>query len=86
MEATIKKWGRTPAIRIPVSLMESAGLTVDNIVNIREENKRIVIEPLGMTMAESSSEIHLAELANVITETNRHEAIEFGPAAAREIW
>ena len=46
MQAQVKKWGNSASVRIPASVMAAACLHVDEIVDIREDNGRIVIEPL----------------------------------------
>jgi len=46
MKATVKKWGNSAAVRIPASVMEAARLHLDEVVDIRDEEGRIIIEPL----------------------------------------
>lgn len=43
MQVTIKKWGNSSSIRLPVSVMKRISLHPDNIVEITVENDRIVI-------------------------------------------
>jgi antitoxin MazE len=46
MRAQVKKWGNSASVRIPASVMAAAAIEVDQLVDIREDNGRIVIEPL----------------------------------------
>jgi antitoxin component of MazEF toxin-antitoxin module len=47
MKATVKKWGNSAAVRIPPSVREATHLELDEVVDVREEKGRIVIEPVG---------------------------------------
>ncbi len=80
MKATIKKWGNSAAVRIPVSVMEAVRLNLDEVVEVREEKGRIVIEPVRQkTYA-------LDDLLKAITTKNLHEAVDFGPPQGKEVW
>jgi len=46
MRVMVKKWGNSASVRIPASLMEAARLRLDQLVDVREEEGRIVIEPI----------------------------------------
>jgi antitoxin MazE len=80
MRAKIKKWGNSAAVRIPVSVMQAANLELDDIVEVREEAGRIVIEPLRQKTYE------LKILLKAITSKNQHGAIDFGLAVGKEAW
>jgi len=80
MKVMVKKWGNSAAVRIPASLMEAARLRLDQAVDVREEEGRIVIEPIRETTFD------LAALVAGITDENRHEAIEMGPPVGQEVW
>jgi antitoxin MazE len=45
MQVLIKKWGNSASVRIPAAVMAAASLSVDQAVEVREENGRIVIDP-----------------------------------------
>lgn len=78
MGVFIRKWGNSAAVRLPASALAAAGIAVDDPVEVREEDGRIVIErvaPPAMT---------LAWLIEGITPENRHEEVDFGPAVGRE--
>ena len=80
MRAKVKKWGNSAAVRIPVSVMQAASLDLNDVVEVREEAGRIVIEPLRKKTYE------LDKLLKGITSKNQHDAIDFGPAVGKEGW
>ena len=75
MKEIIKKWGNSPALRLPSSVMELAQLRLGQAVNINVLNGKIVIEPIV------SKKTRLDELLAGITPDNIH-AEEF----AEEDW
>jgi antitoxin MazE len=80
MKATVRKWGNSAAVRIPASVMQATHLDLDEVVDVREEAGRIVIEPVRQKTYE------LAKLLKGITPKNRHEALDFGTAMGKEVW
>jgi len=80
MKATVKKWGNSAAVRIPASVMQASHLDLDEVVDVREESGRIVIEPVRQKSYD------LKKLMKGITAKNRHEAVDFGPAMGKEVW
>ena len=46
MHGVVKKWGNSAAVRIPASVLEAAAVGLDQPVDIREDQGRIIIEPL----------------------------------------
>jgi antitoxin MazE len=48
MRVLIKKWGNSASVRIPVSVLRAAKVSLDQAVQIREEGGRIIIEPIRM--------------------------------------
>jgi len=75
MKEIIKKWGNSPALRLPNSVMELAQLTLGQAVNVNVLNGKLVIEPIV------SKKTRLDELLAGITSDNIH-AEEF----AKEDW
>jgi len=47
MQAIIKKWGNSPALRISGSIMEMANLKLEQAVNINVLKGKIIIEPIS---------------------------------------
>jgi antitoxin MazE len=80
MRATIKKWGNSAAVRLPASVMQATQLKIDEMVEVREDRGRIVIERVR------SGKYELSDLLKGITNKNQHRAIDFGPAVRGEIW
>lgn len=74
----IKKWGNSPAIRLPAAVMEAAHLSLEQAVEVRAENGRIVIEPAAPTY-------RLDDLVAGITAENRHAEQDFGMPQGQEL-
>lgn len=79
METVLKKWGNSAAVRIPAAILEAAHLTLDQSVDVREEQGRIVIEPTR------TANFSLVELVAGITKDNLHTAVDTGPAVGGEV-
>ncbi len=73
----LKKWGNSPAVRIPAAVMQSAQLTLEQAVDVRAEGGRIIIEPVAPVYT-------LDQLLNGITDENRHNEIDFGKVQGKE--
>ncbi len=78
MRLIVKKWGNSASVRIPAAIMEAACLKLDDAVDVREENGRIVIEPVR------PSDYDLAQLLAGITPENLHGEVSFGPSVGQE--
>ena len=78
MRVVVKKWGNSASVRIPASIMEAAHVTLDEAVEIREENGRIVIEPIRPV------QFDLEQLVAGITAENLHQEIDFGRSLGKE--
>jgi antitoxin MazE len=46
MKVLVKKWGNSASVRIPASILAAARMRLDQAVDVREEQGRIVIEPI----------------------------------------
>lgn len=79
MKSMIKKWGNSASVRIPAVIMEAARLSLDETVDVREEDGRIVIEPMRQR------EYDLDALLADITPENLHAEVSFGPAVGKEV-
>jgi antitoxin MazE len=80
MKSTVRKWGNSAAVRIPSAVMEATHLDLDEVVDVREEAGRIVIEPVRKKTYD------LSKLLKRITSKNQHDAVDFGPAMGKELW
>jgi antitoxin MazE len=80
METTIRKWGNSPAVRLPAAILREAAFGVEQRVNISASQGRIVIEPTGRVSYD------LDALVDGITAGNRHGEADFGAPVGKEIW
>jgi antitoxin MazE len=78
MIQTVKKWGNSPAIRLPLSVMAAAHFTLDQQVEIKVEQGRIIIEPLVQYD-------DLDMLLCGITDENLHAEVNMGFAQGKEL-
>jgi antitoxin MazE len=74
----VKKWGNSPAVRLPRAIMEAAHLVLDQAVEVRAENGRVIIEPAAPNYA-------LEDLLAGITPQNRHLEQDFGAPEGKEL-
>jgi antitoxin MazE len=80
MEVIVKKWGNSAAVRIPASVMAAAHVELDQPVQVREEQGRIVIEPVRRKAYK------LDDLLGGITGKNQHKPIDTGEPVGKEAW
>lgn len=80
MGVFIRKWGNSAAVRLPASALAAAGIAVDDPVEVREQDGRIVIERAR------PAQVDLASLIEGITPENRHEETDWGPPVGHEYW
>ena len=78
MEAIIKEWGNSLAIRLPKSLLKELGIGKDTKVELKIKNNKLFMEP--------KREKNLDDLLAKIEETNLHEEIDFGKPEGKEVW
>jgi len=79
MQATIKKWGNSPALRISSSIMALPQLTVNQAVNVNVVKGKIIIEPIA------PKNTCLEDLLAGITTDNIHREESFGRPVGKEI-
>ncbi|CAG1002674.1 Antitoxin MazE [Methylophilaceae bacterium] len=80
MEVIVKKWGNSAAVRIPAAIMAAAHVDLDQPVDVREEQGRIVIEPVRR------KSFKLDELLSGITGNNLHKPVDTGAPVGKEVW
>jgi antitoxin MazE len=78
METIIRKWGNSPALRLPSAVMKSAAFDLEQRVIITATKGRIVIEPARQ------SEYKLEDLLAGMTDENAHDAVDFGGPVGQE--
>ena len=60
--------------------MQAIHLELDEVVDVREEAGRIVIQPIRR------KHYDLDELLKGITSKNKHDPVDFGPPSGKEVW
>ncbi len=78
MEAVIRKWGNSPALRLPTAALKEAGYQLEQKVNLIVTRGRILIEP------SEKIEYDLDVLLRGITPGNAHAEVSFGKPAGQE--
>lgn len=78
MRVFVKKSGDNISVEIPSGVMQSTRLALDDAVEVREEDGRIIIEPIG------APKYDLAQMIENITPENLHDEISVGAAVGKE--
>jgi antitoxin MazE len=78
MHSQVKKWGNSASVRIPAAILDAVHVSIDQDVDIRAENGRIVIEPLR-------KQLTLESLLSQVTPDNLHGEVDFGGSVGSEI-
>lgn len=80
MRVQVKKWGNSASVRIPASVMAAASLQLDQAVDVREEDGRVVIEPLRTPAND------LDALLSRMTPDTFPDDVDFGFPVGEEVW
>ena len=80
METFIRKWGNSPAVRLPSALLSQAGYKLEQKVELAVVDERIVIQ----AVKEEAATYELAALVDGITDSNVHDEATFGEPVGRE--
>jgi antitoxin MazE len=80
MKVQVKKWGNSAAVRIPMPVMAAAALQLDQMVDVREEEGRIIIEPVIQPA------ITLDDLLDQMSPDNLPDDVDFGRPTGNETW
>lgn len=78
METVIRKWGKSPALRLHGAVMQAAGFALGQRVTILAEKGRHVVEAL------TTDEYKLDDLLAQMTPSNLHGEAGFGAPRGRE--
>ena len=78
MEAVIRKWGNSPALRLPSAALKEAGYALEQKVELVVSRGRIVIQP-----SENVS-YNLEDLVSGITADNSHGEVSVGKPVGKE--
>lgn len=80
MRVRVKKWGNSASVRIPASVLAAAALRIDQDVDVREDQGRIVIEPIA------APSYDLEALLSAMAPDTFHDAVDWGNPVGGEIW
>lgn len=79
MQVTMRRWGNSIGVRIPVGILTELNLSAEKKVDVRAEAGRIIIEPI------IDSQETLEQLLGQITPDNVHSEIDFGQPVGKEL-
>ena len=80
MEAVIRKWGNSPALRLPSAALKDAGYVLEQKVELIVSRGRLVIQP------SDNVKYSLENLLTGITKDNSHGEASFGKPVGKEIF
>jgi antitoxin MazE len=80
MLTRVQKWGNSIALRIPKAFAEEMHITPDTPVEVKLEDGRLVVTPVG------AIRYTLDELLAGITPENQHEEVDWGEPVGNEVW
>lgn len=87
MHVNVKKWGNSAAVRIPASVVATANIKIDQAVDVRAEDGRIVIEPIVASDWPYPLKYSLDELlAQITPDMEEDEYVDWGPPVGKEVW
>lgn len=78
MEAIIRKWGNSPALRLPTAVLKEAGYRLEQKVELVVSRGRIIIQPSERV------EYDINALVSGINSTNSHDEVSFGRPVGKE--
>jgi antitoxin MazE len=78
MQAVIRKWGNSPALRLPATVMREAGYELEQKVELIVSRGQIIIQP------SENVEYDLDALISGINATNAHDEVSFGSPVGNE--
>lgn len=81
IHSNVKRWGNSPAIRIPATLMQALDLNIDDEIKIDLIEGKLVIEPV-----KKEPVFTLEELVEGISPDNLHELVDWGDPKGKETW
>jgi antitoxin MazE len=80
MEAVIRKWGNSPTLRLPSSVLTAAGFALGQRVNLVVSCGCIEIQPANNVA------YNLDKLLAGVTKKNSHGEVSLGAPVGREIY
>lgn len=80
MEATVKKWGNSLAIRLPKYLADQINISEGTAVELFANHEKISIKPL------KKKSYKLDELLSKVDKNSSNEEIDWGQTEGNEVW
>lgn len=74
----VRKLGNTASVRIPPTVMKAVKISLDQVVDVRDERGRIIVEPVP------AAQFVLGDMIAAITSKNRHDEVDFGAPLGSE--
>ena len=78
MESVIRKWGNSPALRLPTTILKEAGYQLDQKIDLTVSKGRIIIQP------SEKVEYDIDALVSGINPKNAHDEVNFGRPVGKE--
>jgi antitoxin MazE len=75
----VTRWGNSLAVRIPKALAEQANIGEGSEVELR-------VADGVLTVRSRCRSYRVEELVDRITAENRHDEVDWGPPAGKEVW
>jgi antitoxin MazE len=75
----VTRWGNSLAVRIPKHLAEQTAITEGSEVELGVLDGAVTVRPKARSYT-------LEELLDQVTAENRHDEIEWGEPAGKEVW
>ena len=79
MDSKIQKWGNSCGVRIPSVMLKELGITVNDIISMKQEDNRIVIE-------KKNKKINLEERFKNYKGPDLTKEFEWDDPRGKEIW
>ena len=80
MEVQVKEWGNSQGIRFPKSVLQEAGVAVNDILRVKVENGKIILYP---TFQHKTLEERIRESGCELTGIGE---IDWGEPQGNEVW
>ncbi len=81
MEAKLQKWGNSYGIRIPSSLLKELNIKENDLLNIKQDDKKIII-----MKASNMNKVSLAKLFAQYNGENMAKDFSWDDNVGREVW
>jgi len=87
IHSSVKRWGNSPAVRIPATLMQALNLNIDDEIRIDLVEGKLVIEPVVRQVKQTHKRrFDLKTMLAQVTPDNQPKPVDFGPAQGKEVW